>query len=215
MNLRFWQSAKPETRSAYDERLIELLHRQALAPAADLSGVGAALAAVSIVERCLAAVTVEPVLPVLTPTWFARVGRDLAWNGRHISLIDLDGDGLLLAPATSFDVASGGQLRQSNWRYTVDISLPDKTLRKTVSAASVVDISFGPGLQSRDTDGGHAVRVGSANPRRGQAFDTRQVVVAGRGGRTGRLTTTRWPPLPWTWAKLRGRRFLSRHHRNT
>ena len=148
MNLRFWQSAKPETRSAYDEQLINALHQQALAPTPDLSSVAAALAAREIIARCLAAVHVMPDHPVLTPAWFACVGRDLAWTGRHISLIDLDGDGLLLAPATSFDVASGGQLRQSNWRYTVDISLPDKTLRKTVSAASVVDISFGPGLQA-------------------------------------------------------------------
>ena len=112
------------------------------------------MAAVSIVERCLAAVTVEPAHPVLTPNWFARVGRDLAWNGRHISLIDIDDDGLLLAPATSFDVASGGQLRPSKWRYSLDIALPDKTVRKTVPAASVVDVSFGPGLQAASLTAG-------------------------------------------------------------
>ena len=144
----FWQSAKPETRSAYDEQLINALHQQALAPAADLSGVAAALTAVTVVERCLTAVTVEPAHPVLTPTWFARVGRDLAWAGRHVSLIDVDDDGLILAPVDSFDVASGGQLRRSKWRYSVDVALPDKTLRKTVPAASVIDISFGPGLQA-------------------------------------------------------------------
>ena len=148
MKLRFWQSAKPETRASYDATLIELLHKQALAPTPDLSSVAAALTPPEIIARCLAAVRVTPAHPVLTPTWFARVGRDLAWTGRHVSLIDIDDEGLILAPVTSYDVVSNGQLRPSNWRYTCDISLPDRTVRKTVPAASVVDISFGPGLQS-------------------------------------------------------------------
>ena len=148
MNLRFWQPAKPETRASYDATLIELLHQQALAPTPDLSSVAAALAAREIIARCLAAVQVTPAHPVLTPTWFACVGRDLAWTGRHISLIDVDDEGLILAPVTSYDVVSNGQLRRSNWRYRCDISLADRTVRKTVPAASVIDISFGPGLQA-------------------------------------------------------------------
>ena len=120
---------------------------------AQASGAGApatagALAAVETAaglwSRALGSALVTPATALtrtLTPSVLASMGRELAVRGESVHVLDLDGGGVSLTPASRWEVSGG--TRPESWRYAVEFPLPGgRVVKRTIGADGVIHLRY-------------------------------------------------------------------------
>ena len=81
----------------------------------------------------------------LTPLMLSRSVRQLLLTGNSVSAIDTASGELLLLPVANYNIAGG--VRESSWRYRVELSGPSRLTSKRLPSAGVVHIRMGSSVQ--------------------------------------------------------------------
>ena len=77
----------------------------------------------------------------LTPSVLASMGRELAIRGESVHVLDLDGGGVTLTPASRWEVSGG--TRPESWRYAVEFPLPGgRVVKRTLPGAGVIHLRY-------------------------------------------------------------------------
>ena len=138
-----WWS-KPETRASDSLTGLVLAGLQANAvgtTAAPVATLAAVSAAAGLWARAFASATVTPsnmATSALTPPILERLGRSLLLRGESLFAIDVEGGGLTLTEAVSWDVAGGRE-----WVYRADFAEPSGTVSRSLRADQVLHPRIG------------------------------------------------------------------------
>ena len=144
-----WPFGKPvETRSNYNDAVVDALLLQATTGTASADGVAAVEAAAGLLSRGFASaeVTGADGMPI-SPSFLAGVGRDLIWPGESLHLIDVDQGEVRLFPISAFEVSGTHDPR--SWIYRVEVSGPNGATVYKRPAASVLRYSVDPSKRWR------------------------------------------------------------------
>ena len=129
-----------EKRSApYSDGLVTLLlARAGGGESANATTTGAVEAAASLAARAFASAKVTPDVPAVSPLVLSTIGREIIRRGECLFAIDVDGAGLRLTPATSWDI-SGGAAPES-WFYRLQLAGPSHDTERYAPYAGVIHI---------------------------------------------------------------------------
>ena len=148
MDWRFWKQ-ETENRASYQDVLIEAVLSAAQGNLTAKAQQSAAVEfGVGLLERCFAMAEIEPESlsrVTLTPLMLSRSVRQLLLTGNSVSAIDTASGELLLLPAANYDVSGG--VRESSWRYRVELSGPSRLTSKRLASTAVVHIRMGSSVQ--------------------------------------------------------------------
>lgn len=135
----------PEARSggvyglAWESALLSLAAGSEAASAASTAALGAAA---GLFARSLAAADVRPEgharSAAVTASVRYAIGRDLIETGEHVSIIEVDGQRVRLAPAAAWDITGGPD--PDTWRYVVTLEGPTRSVDVATSAGGVLHI---------------------------------------------------------------------------
>lgn len=145
-----WKAMRrPETRSngayglAWENALLNLAMGSTAASAASTAALGAAS---GLFARSLAAADVEPPghprSTAVSASVRYAIGRDLIETGEHVSLIEVNGGAVRLAPVAAWDITGGHD--PSTWRYVVTLEGPSRSVDVSTSADGVLHIRLSP-----------------------------------------------------------------------
>ena len=158
-----WPWQKREARQSgggYADTIMNALEAHAAGTIADVSSTAAIEAAAGALSRAFAGCEVEGpswVQEAVTPVWLAQVGRSLIREGASISVIVMDGDGMVdLVPAAFWNfenVNPGAQEgeRESTWQARVTTYGPSSSWTRLVDRERLVFVRWGtsPGTRYR------------------------------------------------------------------
>ena len=149
MDLRFWKGEQVETRASYQDTLVEAVLAAAQGDLTSRAEQSAAVQfGVGLLERCFAMAEIAPESlsrNAITPLMLSRSVRQLLLTGDSVSAIDTAGGELLLLPAANFDIQGG--VRESSWRYRVELSGPSRLTSRRLPSTSVVHVRIGSSVQ--------------------------------------------------------------------
>ena len=149
MNWKFWDSAQVETRASYSDALIASVLSAAQGNlTAQAQRTAAVEFATGLIERCFAVGNIEPESlsrVTLTPLALSRMARQLILTGNSVSAIDTQSGELLLLPVANYDIQGG--VRESSWRYRVELSGPSRLTSKRLPSRAVVHVRMGGSVQ--------------------------------------------------------------------
>ena len=137
-----WPFGKPvETRSNYNDAIVEALLLQATTGTASADGVAAVEAAAGLLSRGFASaeVTGADGMPI-SPSFLAGVGRDLIWPGESLHLIDVDQGEVRLFPISAFEVSGTHDPR--SWFYRCEVQGPDGPTIYRRPGASILHLRY-------------------------------------------------------------------------
>ncbi len=121
-----WPWSKPETRSgSYTDALVDLIQSRAGGSTpGDPSAIAALETAAGLWARSFAAAKVSPegAASAVSPSVLALLGRELCRRGEAVLCIRVDGSGLRLIPAGSWDIRGGYD--EGGWWYRCDLFGP-------------------------------------------------------------------------------------------
>lgn len=131
-----------QQRGSYSDDVINAILQQAGGTSiAEPDGVAAAQFAAGLYGSAFASADVVPAngrTDVLTPELLGMVGRQLVLRGEAVFVIDVDGGALSLLPAATWEI-TGASPVESNWRYAVELAMPNGKMRKrTLPSESVL-----------------------------------------------------------------------------
>lgn len=109
----------------------------------DVAQTSAAEFGVRYMGAALAMATVDPPLPVITPSVLFGIGRSLMCTGESAWLIEVD-DELRLTEATVKKVRGGH--RTDTWRLALEIDTPNGLMTEEVPALSAVHVRINPAV---------------------------------------------------------------------
>ena len=142
---RRWASwVLPEHRSeseSYSEQMLDEALSRARGITADPRALAAVELAAGMIGRAFATATPNPVdtrSAALTPETLARIGRALVLRGEWLGVIVVNDAGVMLLPASSWDVH--GAADPNTWRYRVNLPAPSGTYTVLREAAAVVHV---------------------------------------------------------------------------
>ena len=149
MDWKFWKGEQVETRASYQDTLVEAviaaaqgsLTAQAHQSAAVEFGAG-------LLERCFAVADITPESlsrATITPLMLSRMVRQIMLTGNSVSAIDTASGELLLIPAANYHVRGG--VRESSWRYKMELSGPSSLLSRNLPSTSVIHVRMGSSVQ--------------------------------------------------------------------
>ena len=117
-------SRKRSSEESYTQLYLRTLESALSGGTADPTAVSAVEVAAGLWARSLAMARVTPpsAAALITPGVLAHVGRQLIRAGEALYVIDLDGDKLILVPASTWSVEGG--YRPSTWRFEVTLPGP-------------------------------------------------------------------------------------------
>ena len=149
MELRFWRKSAddpaPEIRQDFTELVLNSDYGQVTGDDSRLDGnaVGMVVFGVAMFTGAFAVADVSPALPALSPDYLAGVARRLIVTGNSLDAIQVNGDGLALLPASTWDVT--GPPDPARWRYILDLPglSRDETIR--TSRDGVIHCRIGQG----------------------------------------------------------------------
>ena len=132
--------SKPETRSAapYSDAIVHAILTRAKGGTARASTTGAVEAAASLAARAFASAKITPPVPAVSPLILSTIGREIIRRGECVFLIDVDGAGLRLTPATSWEVTGGPS--PETWVYRLQLAGPSHDAEYIAPAASVAHV---------------------------------------------------------------------------
>ena len=141
-----WQPReKRETSGDYSDAVVRLILSQAAGTVADTSSTAAVEAASGALSRAFSAAEVvgEPwVQEAVSPRFLGQVGRDLIRTGASLSVIRLDGAGMVsLVPASSWSWE--GAHDPDSWTVRVTASGPSSTTTWHLPRAATVFVTWG------------------------------------------------------------------------
>ena len=149
MDLRFWKGEQVETRATYSDALIASILSAAQGNlTAKAQQTAAVEFGVGLLERCFAMAEIEPESlsrTAITPLMLSRMVRQLMLTGNSVSAIDTQSGELLILPAANYDIQGG--VRESSWRYRVELSGPSRLTSKRLPSRGVVHIRMGSSVQ--------------------------------------------------------------------
>ena len=149
MDWKFWKGEQVESRASYADTLVEAVLSAAQGNLTAKAQQSAAVEfGIGLLERCFAMAEIEPESlsrVTLTPLMLSRSVRQLLLTGNSVSAIDTASGELLLLPAANYDVSGG--VRESSWRYRVELSGPSRLTSKRLPSAGVVHIRMGSSVQ--------------------------------------------------------------------
>ena len=138
MNWQFWKSEKRDT--DFTGAVIEAALSAARGHGGNASAakVAATVFGVGLLSRGFATAKVNPPMDFLDASALARIARSLLLTGNSLHSIDVDlQDGLALIPAVWWDI--GGGIRETSWRYRLDMAAPGgRTTTRTVAGDGVI-----------------------------------------------------------------------------
>ena len=140
-----WQQKMERRQSQpFTDAILTALASGVSGDAASPAASAALEAAAGHISRGFAVATVEDVPDhvgnALTPDLMALIGRDLIRRGESLFLIEVDGAGLALRPAGSWDVRGGW--KRSEWFYRLDLFGPSGNAARLVPSASVLHFQY-------------------------------------------------------------------------
>ena len=142
---RRWASwVLPEHRSeseSYSEQVMDAALAMARGSTADPRALAAVEIAAGMIGRAFATATPDPVdtrSAALTPETLARIGRALVLRGEWLAVIEVNSAGVMLLPASSWDVY--GAADPATWRYRVNLPAPSGTYSVIREAAGLVHV---------------------------------------------------------------------------
>ena len=135
---------REQTEGDYTDQLLARVEAQAFGnvPAADTLAV--AETAISLWERAVAALTVEPMnnrLMGLNPQCLALVGRDLALYGNSLHKITIRDGAVALVPASTLSVV--GDADPDTWLYLTTTVGPSNSTTERIPSAGVLHFRLG------------------------------------------------------------------------
>ena len=143
MDLKRWfrRGGHVESRS-YSSTIVDAL---AAAVSGETAATAAATAAVEYSASVygLAFASAESSHSALTPSVLERIGRCLVLKGEVVLLIEVQGDDVLLLPASSWAIT--GSPSPASWRYELTLPAPDGDLVRRVAGAGVVHLQYASG----------------------------------------------------------------------
>ena len=141
---------KRETRAAAGGNATDNVVNSILAANAQAAGsalpsaTGALEIAAGFVGRAFAAAQVEGgsgIEAALTPSVLQMIGRQLIRAGEFVGLIEVDGGGVEIAPANSWDI--NGSYQRATWRYALTLASPSgRSPTVRVPAEQVLHIRY-------------------------------------------------------------------------
>ena len=149
MDWRFWKGEQVESRASYQDTLVEAVLSAAQGNLTAKAQQSAAVEfGIGLLERCFAVSDVKPESlsrVTLTPLALSRIVRQLILTGNSVSAIDTASGELLLLPAANYDIQGG--VRESSWRYRVELSGPSRLTSRRLPSTGVVHIRMGSSVQ--------------------------------------------------------------------
>ena len=148
MDWRFWKQ-ETENRATYADTLVEAVLSAAQGNLTAKAQQSAAVEfGVGLLERCFAMAEIEPESlsrNAITALALSRMTRQLMLTGNSVNAIDTASGELLLLPAANYDIQGG--VRESSWRYRVELSGPSRLTSRRLPSAGVVHIRMGSSVQ--------------------------------------------------------------------
>ena len=146
--MEIWPFGKSEHRQdagATDAVVTALLSAASGAGSPSTAGALAAVeTAAGLWSRALGSALVTPTTALtraLTPSVLASMGRELAVRGESVHVLDLDGGGVTLTPASRWEITGG--TRPESWRYAVEFPLPGgRVVKRTLPGAGVIHLRY-------------------------------------------------------------------------
>ena len=149
MDWKFWKGEQVETRATYADTLVEAVLSAAQGNLTAKAQQSAAVEfSVGLLERCFAVADLTPESlsrTAITSLTLSRIVRQLVLTGNSVNAIDTASGELLLLPAANYDVSGG--VRESSWRYRVELSGPSRLTSKRLPSTAVVHIRMGSSVQ--------------------------------------------------------------------
>ena len=140
----FWPFKREVRGGAYTDGLIAQILAQSGSEAVSVAAVGALESVSGIVSRAFSVAAVEApdgILECLTPATLGGIGRALIRQGECVLSIGVKGPGLVLYPASSWDITGGHE--KSTWRYRVTVSGPSSlSTQRAVMSDGVVHCMY-------------------------------------------------------------------------
>ena len=135
-------SRAPQRESeSYSEQVMDAALAMARGSTADPRALAAVEIAAGMIGRAFATATPDPVdtrSAALTPETLARIGRALVLRGEWLAVIEVNSAGVMLLPASSWDVS--GAADPATWRYRVNLPAPSGTYSVIREAAGLVHV---------------------------------------------------------------------------
>ena len=140
-----WPWDKNEKRQqsggAYSDAIVSLLQAQAGGASVGEPGAIAALeVAAGLWARGFASAELDPVIPAVTPSVMASIGRSLVRSGQSLWAIDVRRGQIVLTPAGSWDIV--GSSSPSSWTYRLDLAGPSGNETRVYPSESVCHFKF-------------------------------------------------------------------------
>ena len=149
MDWKFWKGEQVESRASYADTLVEAVLSAAQGNLTAKAQQSAAVEfGVGLLERCFAVAEIEPESlsrTAVTSLALSRMVRQLVLTGNSVSAVDTATGELLLLPAANYDIQGG--VRESSWRYRVELSGPSRLTSRRLPSAGVVHIRMGSSVQ--------------------------------------------------------------------
>ena len=105
---------------------------------ANVTTTGAVEAAASLMGRAFASATLTPPVSAVSASILGMMGREIIRRGEAVFLIDVDGAGLRLTPATGWEITGG--VEPETWTYRLQLAGPSQDVTRYAPAAGVVHI---------------------------------------------------------------------------
>ena len=132
---------RQQSGGAYADAIVAAIVAQAGGNSVGEPGAIAALeVAAGLWSRGFASAELDPVIPAVTPSVMASIGRSLVRNGQSVWAIDVRGGQIELRPVGSWDVAGGPDA--SSWQYRLDMFGPSGNETRIYPAAAVLHFKF-------------------------------------------------------------------------
>ena len=139
-----WPWGKNEKRQAgggfTDALVAAIVARAGGASIGEPNAIAALEVAAGVYGRGFASAELDPVIPAVTPSILASVGRELVRRGESLWAIDVRRGEIELRPAGSWDIAGGSNPK--SWVYRLDLFGPSGNETRVYPAASVLHFRY-------------------------------------------------------------------------
>ena len=145
-----WPWGRTEKRQAgggfTDALVAAIVARAGGASIGEPNAIAAVEVAAGLWSRAFASADLDPVIPAVTPSVLASVGRELVRRGESLFAIDVVDGAIRLTPIASWDVAGGAS--SSTWIYRLDMAGPSGSQTRIYPSASVLHFRYAPSPES-------------------------------------------------------------------
>ena len=139
------QNRAPASKSggAYSDAIIALIQSRAGGNSVGEPGaLGALETAAGLWARGFASAELDPVIPAVTPSVMASIGRELVRSGQSLWAIDVLRGKIVLTPSGSWNII--GSSHPSSWVYRLDLAGPSGTETRIYPSESVLHFRYAP-----------------------------------------------------------------------